>query len=178
MKKAVFFDRDGTLIVDKIYLNDPAQIEYLPYVVEALTDLRDAGYVFFVATNQSGVPRGLVQIENLHKIHASIASYLADHKLEILEYYYAPYMTDSDHYYRKPKAGMLMEGVNNYDIDAKNSWMIGDKMTDVEAGHQAGMRSILMGGTDKPEDFDYAPPEAFLQNLQEVSDFILKNKNA
>ena len=65
-KKAIFFDRDGTLIVDKVYLNDPAAIEYLPGVFEALRFLRDAGFIFFVATNQSGVPRGLVQIKNLN----------------------------------------------------------------------------------------------------------------
>ena len=71
-KKAVILDRDGTLIVDKIYLNDPEQIEYLQGVFEALRLLRDHGFVFAVATNQSGVPRGLVQVENLYEIHRRI----------------------------------------------------------------------------------------------------------
>ncbi|NCN95846.1 MAG: HAD-IIIA family hydrolase, partial [Bdellovibrionales bacterium] len=71
-KKALILDRDGTLIVDKIYLNDPNEIEYLPGIFEALQYFRDLGFVFCVATNQSGVPRGLVDVRNLNKIHEII----------------------------------------------------------------------------------------------------------
>lgn len=77
-KKAVFFDRDGTLIVDKLYLNDPDQIVYLPDAFESLRRLRDGGYHFVVATNQSGVPRGLVDVSNLKKsTHSFVRSFRA-----------------------------------------------------------------------------------------------------
>ena len=74
MKKVVFFDRDGTLIFDRIYLNDPEDIEYLPGVFEAMRVLRDQGFSFIVVTNQSGVPRGLVDIKNLDQIHKNMVS--------------------------------------------------------------------------------------------------------
>ena len=79
MSKTIFFDRDGTLIIDRIYLNDPEQITYLDGVFEALQLLRDHGYQFVIVTNQSGVPRGLVTIENLNEIHRRITTQFANH---------------------------------------------------------------------------------------------------
>lgn len=174
-KKAIFFDRDGTLIVDKIYLNDPEAIEYLPGVFEALRALRDAGYIFFVATNQSGVPRGLVQIKNLNEIHRCMRSTFSEHGVDILEFYYAPYLTDHDHIYRKPNPGMLLQASEEYNVDLGASWMIGDRMTDVEAGHRAGTKSILLECNSKYiEKEEYQPPEATCKNLIEAAKFILK----
>lgn len=173
-KKAVILDRDGTLIVDKIYLNDPEQIEYLPGVEEALKMLRDDGYSFYIATNQSGVPRGLVEIENLNEIHRRIGHHFAKHGINIEAFYYAPYMTDTNHYYRKPNPGMLLQAADEFAIDLEKSWMIGDKMTDVESGHRAKCRSILLGNDDSPSDFpEYAPPEAHCSSLLEAARFIL-----
>jgi len=143
-KKAVFLDRDGTLIIDKVYLNDPGQIEYLPGVFEALRALRDAGFVFFVATNQSGVPRGLVQIENLLEIHRRIRFAFAEHGVDILNFYFAPFHTDHDHIMRKPNPGMLLQATEEYNISLGDSWMIGDRMTDVEAGLRAGTKTVLL----------------------------------
>src|SRR5688572_28522132 len=99
-QKAVFFDRDGTLIQDRVYLNDPEQIVYLPGIFTALRDLRDAGFAFFVVTNQSGIPRGLVSLKNLHEIHRRIRFAFAEHGVDIRDFYYAPYLTNDDHMYR------------------------------------------------------------------------------
>lgn len=164
-KKAVILDRDGTLIVDKIYLNDPDGIEYLPGVFEALRLLRDAGYVFTVATNQSGVPRGLVDVRNLDEIHRRIRAEFARQGVDILSFHSAPYMTNSNHYYRKPNTGMLDEAASFHAIDLRRSWMIGDRMTDVEAGHRAGCRTVLLGYGEKPEDFPYKPPTLHAPDL-------------
>lgn len=149
MKKAIIFDRDGTLIVDKIYLNDPSAIEYLPGIFEALRTLRDAGFVFSVATNQSGVPRGLVSIENLEKIHAQIREDFSREGIDFLSFHSAPFMTDTNHWLRKPNPGMLLEAMNWYNIDPKKSWMIGDRLSDVQAGKRAGMRTVLLRTSDE-----------------------------
>lgn len=151
MKKAVFLDRDGTLIVDKIYLNDPEQIEYLPGVFEGLRTMRDLGYIFLVATNQSGVPRGLVQLENLHEIHRRIQAKFAENGVTIEHCYFAPYATDSGHPDRKPGIGMLTKGAVDYGLDLSQCWMIGDRNTDVEAGQRAGTRTALLGLTEEPK---------------------------
>lgn len=175
LNAAVFFDRDGTLIVDKVYLNDPDQIEYLPGVFVALKHLRDAGYKFFVVTNQSGVPRGLVQPKNLAEIHRRIRAAFAEHGVDIVDFYYAPYHTDYDHPMRKPNPGMLLEAVREYHVDLSRSWMVGDRMTDVEAGHRAGTRTVLVNSPEKPENSKYDHPDAVCASIAEVAQYILKN---
>ncbi len=164
-RPAVILDRDGTLIVDRIYLNDPEAIEYLPGVFEALRNLRDHGFVFAVATNQSGVPRGLVDVRNLDEIHRRIQAKFATEGVDILSFHSAPYMTDNDHIHRKPNPGMLLEAAAWYNLDLSRSWMVGDRMTDVEAGHRAGCRSVLLGAQEIPAGSSYDPPEIHSPNL-------------
>lgn len=171
-KKAVLLDRDGTLIVDKIYLNDPEQIEYLPGVFEAMKIFKDLGYVFAVATNQSGVPRGLVDPKNLDEIHRRIKKTFAEKGIEILSFHSAPYMTDSNHYFRKPNTGMLDEAAQMNDIDLKQSWMVGDRMTDVEAGHRAGCKTVLLGDTEDPTQSEFAAPTLHVSSLLEAAEKI------
>ncbi len=168
-KKAVFFDRDGTLIVDKIYLNDPGQIEYLDEVITSLKKIQSHGYDFIVVTNQSGIARGIVDEANLFKIHKIIDDFFKSHQIKVLDYLYAPYLTSSNHYYRKPQSGMLQEGSVLYNIDLSKSWMVGDRMTDVEAGHRAGTKSILLSDLEDPSDFDFNPPDAHVHSLAEVA---------
>ncbi len=170
--KAVFLDRDGTLIVDKIYLNDVDKIQYLEGTFEGLKILSDLGFKFFVVTNQSGLARGIVQIENLDKIHAKIKDDFAREGIIISRFYYAPHMTDSGHFSRKPNPGMLKYADYDYGIDFKNSWMIGDRMLDVEAGHRAGCRSIILEGTEKVEESNFKPPEYIAKNLLDAANFI------
>lgn len=121
MRKAVILDRDGTLIVDHIYLNDPAKIEYLPGVFEALRVLRDAGYVFAVATNQSGVPRRLVDVRNLDEIHRIIQADFCRNGIDILSFHSAPFMTDYNHHLRKPNPGMLLEAAAWHHLEPKKA---------------------------------------------------------
>lgn len=173
-RKAVIFDRDGTLIVDRIYLNDPEKIEYLPGVFEALRILRDAGYIFAVATNQSGVARGIVDVRNLDEIHRRIQAEFAKYGVDILSFHSAPFMTNIDHRFRKPNAGMLLEAASWYNFDLPKSWMVGDRMSDVEAGHRAGTRSVLLGAQENPKDFPFAPPDIHAPDLLIAAREILK----
>lgn len=173
--KAIFFDRDGTLIVDKIYLNNPDDIIYLPHVFSALKKLQDSGYIFVVVTNQSGVPRGLVQEENIHKIHQKMTLEFQQHGILLDKFFYAPHPVDSGHPDRKPAPGMLLKAISSYNIDPTQSWMVGDRMSDVEAGHRAGAKSILLIGNDEKET-TYSQPEYVAQNLMDVANWIINNK--
>lgn len=175
MKKAVFLDRDGTIIVDKIYLNDPAAIEYYSDSFSALKGIAQAGYSLIIVTNQSGVARGLVTLENLSKIHSIIAEDFRLQGVTIAAFYYAPYAVDSGHPMRKPEPGMLLAAAQDHQIDLAQSWMIGDRMTDVEAGHRAGVRSLLLKGTERPEDFGYKPPFAIVDHLSHACSIILEH---
>ena len=147
-KKTIFLDRDGTLIIDKVYLNDPDQIEYLPEVFEALRLLRDHGYQFIVVTNQSGIARRLVTLENLDETHRRISFEFAKHGVHFAGYYYAPYSVESNHPIRKPHPGMLLRGALDHRADLANSWMVGDRLTDIVAGSRAGCRTVLLAGTE------------------------------
>lgn len=147
-KKTIFFDRDGTLIIDKVYLNDPDQIEYLPDVFEALRLLRDHGFQFVVVTNQSGIARRLVTLENLDETHRRISGEFARHGVFFSGFYYAPYSVESNHPVRKPHPGMLLRGALDHRADLGQSWMVGDRISDVVAGHRAGCRTVLLAGTE------------------------------
>lgn len=171
--KVVFFDRDGTLIIDKVYLNDPEQIEYLPGAFEELAKLRDAGFQFVIVTNQSGVARGLVTIENLNEIHRRIGEAFAAHGITFLGYYYAPYSVESNHYMRKPNPGMLVAAGEDHRINFARSWMIGDRATDVEAGHAAGCRTVLLDGIETDETVARVKPAYVARDLSDVTRFIL-----
>jgi histidinol-phosphate phosphatase family protein len=185
MNKAVFFDRDGTLIIDKIYMNNPAHIEYLPKVFEGLKLIRDCGYKIIVATNQSGISKGIVQIENLYKTHEIMKADFAKHGIKIDAFYYAPYSTESTHLARKPGHGMLLYGEKDFNLDLKSSWMVGDRMTDVEAGHRAHCRTILLAGVEnvsKGQVINLSPdkkqPHFFCQTIYEACQTIQINSKA
>jgi D-glycero-D-manno-heptose 1,7-bisphosphate phosphatase len=174
IKKIVFFDRDGTLIIDRVYLNDPEQITYLPGVFEALSKLKTAGYEFVIVTNQSGVARGIVSLENLAEIHRRITVEFKKHSIEFAAIYSAPYSVESNHPLRKPNPGMLLKAHEELGgVDFARSWMVGDRMTDVEAGHQAGCRTVLLDGVvEAPTAF--APPEIRAPDLLTAVNEMLK----
>lgn len=167
-QKAIFFDRDGTLIYDEHYLNDYKKIRYLPEVFETLLQLKQVGFVFVVVTNQSGIARGLVTEEQMHKIHEVMIKDFKEHDIEFLDFYFSPHLPDSGHPYRKPNPGMLLAAAEKYNIDLSLSWMIGDKMGDVEAGHNAGCRSILL--TSEPSNCEYSTNE-----IKGINQFIIHN---
>lgn len=143
--KALLLDRDGTIIKDKHYLNDPAEIEYLPGTFEALKLISESGYLIIIVTNQSGIPRGLISEPQLRSIHEKIQSDFKQKKLHITEFYHAPHLPNSDHPWRKPNPGMLLQAAKDHNLDLSRCWMIGDKDVDVMAGRNAGASTILYG---------------------------------
>jgi histidinol-phosphate phosphatase family protein len=143
MKKAIFLDRDGTIIVDKNYLNDPEQVEFFPVAIEALKSLQN-DFLLIVVTNQSGIARGLVQVENVYLIHEKMQAVLKPYGVQITAFYFSPHAADSNHPLRKPNPGMLIQAAKDHRIDLGASFMIGDKPIDVEAGQRAGCKSILI----------------------------------
>jgi D-glycero-D-manno-heptose 1,7-bisphosphate phosphatase len=151
---AIFLDRDGTLIHDPCYLNHPDQVQVIDGVAEALKEFQLLGYKRVVASNQSGVARGVVSIEMLERIHDRLRELLAVKGASVDAIYYCPhhpdgtipeYRKDSD--WRKPKPGMLLAAAQEMDLDLSRSWMIGDNERDVEAGRSAGCKTILIGST-------------------------------
>ena len=175
--KAIFLERDGTLIEDQHYLNDPEQISYLPGVVQGLRQLRDVGFLLIVVTNQSGLARGLVRIQKLHEIHRCIRDFFARHGVDIKAFYWAPYLPESNHFCRKPNPGMLFQAAKDFQIDLRQSWMIGDQITDWQAGNQAGCRSLLLEGPrlrSLPETTQVPP--LVVRDLRQAAQIILSHQ--
>jgi D,D-heptose 1,7-bisphosphate phosphatase len=147
-RPAVFLDRDGTLIEDVPYLADPSGIRFLPGAAEALVRLRRAGFARVLVTNQSGIGRGFFTEDRLREIHAELEGRLAGVGASLDGIYYCPSAppegAEEDCPDRKPAPGMLLRGAVELGIDLDASWMVGDKMSDVMAGLNAGCRSILL----------------------------------
>lgn len=169
MKKAIFLDRDGTIIVDKHYLNDPNEVEFCAGAVQGLQNLQK-DFLLVVVTNQSGIARGLVQVENMHLIHQKMQDLLKPHGVTLTAFYHSPHAADSNHPLRKPNPGMLLQAAKEHRIDLAHSYMIGDKPIDVEAGHRAGCKSILIS-EEPPETTD---PEFCCHDLFTASKWILQ----
>jgi D-glycero-D-manno-heptose 1,7-bisphosphate phosphatase len=147
--KAVFVDRDGTLIEDPGYLGDPALVRLLPGVPDAIRALCSAGYKVVAVTNQSGVARGFFTEQTVRQIHTELQRQLAEQGVSLGGFYYCPYhpegvvegySRESD--LRKPSPGMLLLAASELNIDLSQSWMVGDGDRDVEAGRRAGCRTI------------------------------------
>jgi len=151
LKKAVFLDRDGTVNVEKNYLVDPAQLELIPGAAEAIASLKAAGFLVVVVTNQSGVARGYFGPESVHRLHDALQERLASRGARIDAFYLCPhhptsgkgeYLRDCD--CRKGKPGMLLQAARDLDIDLRASFMVGDKLADLEAGLAAGCRALMV----------------------------------
>ena len=153
-RTAVFLDRDNTIIEDPGYIDDPDKVRLLPGAAEAIRGLREQGHMVIVASNQSGVARGLFSEATLSLVHQRLESLLAEENATIDAAYYCPFLPGSeavveayrkDSDLRKPNPGMLVRAAKEHDLDLRRSWMIGDSSRDMEAGHRAGCRTILVG---------------------------------
>ncbi|HDS83619.1 MAG TPA: D-glycero-beta-D-manno-heptose 1,7-bisphosphate 7-phosphatase [Phycisphaerales bacterium] len=175
--KAVFLDRDDTLISDPGYISDPAQVKLLPHVGQSLSMLKKMGYLLVVVTNQSGIARGIVTEQRLEQIHHHLKKLLADEGVYLDAIYYCPYHPDGtvEQYtlesdLRKPQPGMLLKAAEELEIDLSQSWMIGDSYRDVAAGTRAGCRTILLDTPGKPQvrEPDDPEPDKRAVNLREA----------
>ena len=172
--RAVFLDRDHTVIHDPGYLSNPEAVKLLPGVERAIRSLAQAGYKIVVVTNQSGVARGLISVETLDAIHTEMRRQLAAGGAHVDGVYYCPYHPDgtvqeyaAESELRKPRPGMLLRAAKDLDIDLAASWMVGDSPRDIEAGQRAGCRTVrIRSGHTRP------PGEAMNDDVQ--ADFTVR----
>ncbi|MHC4988913.1 MAG: D-glycero-alpha-D-manno-heptose-1,7-bisphosphate 7-phosphatase [Planctomycetota bacterium] len=180
-QKAIFLDRDDTLVNDPGYIQRPEQVLLLPGAAEALIQLKKMGYLLIIVTNQSGVARGLVTEAQLEDIHRQLKSLLAAEGAQIDAIYYCPYHPEGtvkdfsmESNLRKPNAGMFFQAEGDLDIDLEQSWMIGDSYRDMQAGKAAGCRTILVdvpGKIREKKDGDPEPDRKAV-NLREAVNII------
>lgn len=154
-KKIVFLDRDGTLIEEVDFLSTVEETKLYPVTIEALKLLRDAGFLFAVTTNQSGIARGYFDENAVDAIHQRIQELLSPAALEISSFHFCPHFPDAGCVCRKPGVGMIEQVSKNMDVDIENSWVIGDKILDIGMGFNAGTKTALVltgyGEKHKPD---------------------------
>jgi D-glycero-D-manno-heptose 1,7-bisphosphate phosphatase len=151
MNRAVFIDRDGTISEEVGYINHVSRFRLFPYSAAALKQLHDNGYLAIVITNQAGVARGYFSEEMVQAIHQQMTMDLEISGARLDAIYYCahhptvgepPYQLDCD--CRKPKPGLLLRAARDYNIDLANSWMVGDRYSDIELAANAGVKSALV----------------------------------
>lgn len=152
MRRAVFLDRDGTLIEDVGHLHRVEDVRLLPGTGEAVRRLNEAGWFVVVATNQSVIARGMLTEEELRQIHTFISQQLAEQGARIDAWYYCPHHPNGvvEKYSlqcscRKPEPGMLLQASKEYGLDLSKSWFVGDSASDAEAGRRVGVRTLVLG---------------------------------
>lgn len=184
MHRAVFFDRDNTLIVNDGDLGDPGEVKLMRGAAAAVASLRGLGYRIIVVTNQGGVARGRFGEEEVEAVHDRIADLLlAQTNGAVIDgFYYCPYHPEGtvpryrrEHPWRKPQPGMLLQAAEDLGLDLSMSWMIGDSIRDVEAGHRAGVRTVMVTERTKPAEQGQLPldpesrPDFTAQTLVEAA---------
>ncbi|HTI68490.1 MAG TPA: HAD family hydrolase [Candidatus Limnocylindria bacterium] len=143
-RRAVFLDRDGTINVDRHYLSDPSQLELYPGISPALRRLSDAGYDLIVVTNQSGIGRGYYTEADMHRVNDLMVEWLGAEGVRLTKIYFSPEAPEQPSRGRKPSPQFLFDARDEFGIDLARSYMVGDKMIDVETGWNAGCASSIL----------------------------------
>lgn len=181
--KAIFLDKDGTLIPDIPYNVNPQLITLQADVIDGLKRLQNEGYLFIIISNQSGVARGYFEEQALEGVEQRLKELLSREGITLSGFYYCPHHADGtvegyniDCDCRKPQPGMLLQAANEYDIDLSASWMIGDILNDVEAGNRAGCRTVLINNGNETEwlEGNYRIPSIISGSINQATDAILR----
>jgi D-glycero-D-manno-heptose 1,7-bisphosphate phosphatase len=184
MNKAVFLDKDGTLIRDIPYNTDPDLICLMPEAAEGIRSMQANGYIPIVISNQSGVALGYFTEADLIGVTARIRELLDDAGVHISGFYYCPHAAEGtvkpyahDCSCRKPLPGLLLAAARHFDISLSGSWMIGDILDDMEAGKRAGCRTILLNNGNETKWLlnGLRRPDYMVPDLKEAARIIEEN---
>lgn len=168
MNKAVFLDRDGTVIVDRGYLENPDDVDLLPGAADAMLRLRKAGFSLVLITNQSGIGRGYFSQATVERQHKRLAALLAQAGVTLDDIRVCPHAPGENCECRKPSPKLLQDAADKLQVNLARSFMIGDKPSDIAAGRNAGCRTVLVGPR-KDETSEFHAPD-----LSRAADVIIE----
>ena len=151
LRNAIFLDRDGVInrkLPEYGYVRNVSEFEFLPGVFEALTTLKELGFMLVLVTNQRGIARGFMSVDDLDRVHGFMQSELDRNSAPMDRIYYCPHEEFEGCSCRKPEPGMLLAACRDYGIDPSTSYMVGDSAKDVLAGKRAGTRTVRIATED------------------------------
>jgi histidinol-phosphate phosphatase family protein len=145
--KSVFLDGDGVINKNKDdYVKNISELEIFQFISEPIKKLQSAGFKIIVITNQSAINRGLMTEKHLNEIHEKIQSFLIQNDTKIDYFYYCPHIPNENCSCRKPKSGLLLKAIDDFSIDVNNSWFVGDRDSDIQAGESVGCKTLKIEG--------------------------------
>jgi len=179
MNRAVFLDRDGTLIVEKNYLHRPEEVELFPGAGAALKRLADAGFKLLVVTNQSGIGRGYFTLADAERVNEKMADELARDGVRFAKTYIAPEAPDQPSRGRKPSPQFLFDARDEFGLNLAECFMVGDKLIDLECGWNGGVRQSILVRTGYGAELERQspariPPAVVVDGLPEMAAWILR----
>jgi D,D-heptose 1,7-bisphosphate phosphatase len=186
MNKAVFLDRDGVIITEKKYLYNPDEVELTEGAVEAIKLLNENGFLVLIVTNQSGVARNYYKESDIPKVHQRINDIVTQAGGRIDQCYYCPHHPNGENPKykkvcdcRKPEPGMILQGIEEFKVSAKDSYIIGDKMSDLLAGVNANLKQSILVRTGYGEktELEFSNDNKFpvKDNLHQAVLYIINN---
>ena len=182
MNRAVFLDRDGTLIAEKTYLHRPEDVELFPGAGAALKQLSDAGFKLFIVTNQSGIGRGYFTLADAERVNERVSREFARDGVRFEKTYIAPEAPDEPSRVRKPSPQFLFDARDEFDLDLAESFMVGDKLIDLECGWNAGVKKGILVRTGYGAELERESPgkissAVVVNDLNGAADWILKTNS-
>jgi D-glycero-D-manno-heptose 1,7-bisphosphate phosphatase len=184
-RSAVFIDRDGTIIINRRYISDPDQVELLPGAAEGIRLFSEAGYLIIVVTNQSGVARGWMTMDDVRAVNKRAHGLLRENGADWDDVYVCPHKAEDMLSpgeevcpCRKPRSGNVALAVAKWNVDVAGSVVIGDRASDVALGQAVGCRAVMIRGEDFDEELALLekPPDFVAVDLIEAAEWILKKQ--
>ena len=180
MDKAIFLDRDGTLVNDPGFVHKIKDFKLLPGVIEGLKKLSKE-FIFIIITNQAGIGRKVYTEKDMLRFNEKLTTELKNKDIEIKNIYYCPHTPEDNCDCRKPSTKYIKQAAKEFDIDVKQSWIIGDRQSDIEMGIRAGSKAIyLLTGYKERHLNDLEKkdikPDFITENFLEAAEFIIKNQ--
>ena len=173
-KKIVFLDRDGVINIDKHYLYKIEEFEFTDNLFEACKYFISLNYEIIVITNQSGIGRKYFSEDDFKKLTAWMLNEFKKNGIKILDVFYCPHTPNENCSCRKPKPGMILQANDKHNIDFENSWLIGDKISDINAGINAGIKNTILITSEYLKKTDEINTQHIIKNIIETKN-IIKN---
>lgn len=172
MQKAIFLDRDGVINIDKDYIYEIENFEFIDGVFESLVYLQNLGYKLFIVTNQSGIGRGYYTLENFNILTSWMLEKLKEKNIIIDEVQLCPHSPESNCNCRKPKTGMIESILKNNKVDLSNSWLIGDKSSDIKCAINANIKNTIQVQSGKSFDKNESLATYICKSIKDIPTII------
>lgn len=171
-KKIIYLDRDGVINEDFGYVYEIENFKFIDGVFEACREFLKLGFEIIIVTNQSGIGRNYYSLKDFETLTNYMLNEFKKKNIDILKLYFCPHNPEDNCYCRKPKEGMILQSLNDFSIDLKNSWLIGDKLSDLECAKNGNISNSILIDKKEPSNSKFFVAKNLLDSLKYIKDKI------